>query len=73
MTTGPDEGNLPSIEDLTGTGPEISSAELSAAIREQLGSDVPGSFGTRSYRQAYAEHRRRGYPDTGDLRERMGI
>jgi hypothetical protein len=50
MTTGPDEGNLPSIEDLTGTGPEISSAELSAAIREQLGSDVFAAIGARNLR-----------------------
>ncbi len=64
---------LPSAENLFSTGPEISSAELAVAIREQLGSDVPGPFGSRACRRAYAQHRIANYPDVSGLAEGLGL
>jgi hypothetical protein len=74
--TGPEEGGLPSAEELFSQGAEISSAELSAAVLEQLGSDRPGPFGSHAYRRAWGDHQRRiraGYPDVGGLADGLGL
>lgn len=66
------EGGYPDPEQLFGDD-WLTSAEIASAALEQLVSDAPGPFGSPGYRSAWADHRRRGYPDTSALREVMDI
>ncbi len=64
---GPDEGGLPSIENLISTGPDRDRREVVLDTLQQMGEAAAG----------YAEHRRMqyrgGYPDVSDLRGYLGL
>ncbi len=62
------ENGLRSFEELTAAGPSLSPQELSAAVLEQMGADVPAG-----YQHLRRLRQREGRPDVSGLREHLGL